>query len=60
MKIIEQRCLLARNGASWQVDTLHHLEDETSLDRREALREVVKRYVPLMHSNDPVHEWPLP
>ena len=60
MKIIEQRCLLARNGASWQVDTLHHLEEETNLDRREALREVVKRYVPLMHSNEPVHEWPLP
>jgi len=24
------------------------------------LREVVKRYVPLMHSNTPVHDWPLP
>jgi hypothetical protein len=60
MKIVEQRCLLGRNGASWQVDTLHHLEDESNLDRREALREVVRRYVPLMHSNQPVHEWPLP
>jgi hypothetical protein len=60
MKIVEQRCLLGRNGASWQVDTLHHLEDEANLDRREALREVVRRYVPLMHSNQPVHEWPLP
>ncbi|GAA1889119.1 glutamate-cysteine ligase family protein [Asanoa iriomotensis] len=58
--IIEQRCLLGRNGASWQVDTLHHLEEEENLDRREALREVVKRYVPLMHSNEPVHEWPYP
>jgi hypothetical protein len=60
LKIVEQRCLLARNGASWQVDTLHHLEDEGNLDRRHALREVVHRYVPLMHSNQPVHEWPLP
>ena len=58
--IIEQRCLTSRNGASWQVETLHHLEEETNLDRREALREVVRRYVPLMHSNEPVHEWPLP
>jgi hypothetical protein len=60
MKVIEQRCLQGRNGASWQVDTLHHLEDEANLDRPHALREVVRRYVPLMHSNQPVHEWPVP
>jgi gamma-glutamyl:cysteine ligase YbdK (ATP-grasp superfamily) len=29
------------------------------LDRPEALCEVVHRYVPLMHSNQPVHEWPV-
>jgi hypothetical protein len=59
LKIIEQRCLTGRNGAQWQVDTLHHLENADNLDRPEALRELVHRYVPLMHSNVPVHEWPL-
>jgi hypothetical protein len=54
--IIEQRCLIGRNGATWQVKTLHRLEDGDNLDRPEALREVVHRYVPLMHSNQPVHD----
>ena len=58
--VIEQRCLKGRNGATWQADTLHQLEIEGNVDREEALREVVKRYVPLMHSNTPVHDWPLP
>lgn len=58
--IIEQRCLTGRNGASWQVATLHRLESADHLDRPEALREVVRHYVELMHSNSPVHEWPVP
>ncbi|WP_422751874.1 glutamate--cysteine ligase [Micromonospora sp. WMMD708] len=57
--IIEQRCLTGRNGASWQVATLHRLESADHLDRPEALREVVRQYVELMHSNLPVHEWPV-
>jgi hypothetical protein len=60
LRIIEQRCLTGRNGASWQVETLHQLEDVDNLDRSEALRMVLQRYIPLMHSNQPVHEWPLP
>jgi hypothetical protein len=58
--IIEQRCLTSRNGATWQVETLHRLESADHLDRPEALREVVRHYVDLMHSNRPVHEWPIP
>ncbi|KXK62022.1 glutamate--cysteine ligase [Micromonospora rosaria] len=58
--IIEQRCLTGRNGASWQVATLHRLESADHLDRPAALREVVRHYVELMHSNRPVHEWPIP
>ncbi|QGN48957.1 glutamate--cysteine ligase [Micromonospora sp. WMMD558] len=58
--IIEKRCLTGRNGASWQVETLHRLESADHLDRPAALREVVRHYVDLMHSNRPVHEWPLP
>ena len=42
------------------METLHRLEAADHLDRPEALREVVRRYVPLMHSNRPVHEWPIP
>jgi hypothetical protein len=59
LRIIEQRCLTARNGAQWQVDTLHALEGEGHLDRRDALHEMLRRYLPNMHANTPVHEWPL-
>jgi hypothetical protein len=57
--IIEQRCLTGRNGATWQVETLHGLERE-GLDRQAALHEMLRRYLPLMHENLPVHQWPLP
>ena len=59
LKIIEQRCLTGRNGATWQVDTLHALEEDGNLDRPEALRAMLCRYLPPMHDNVPVHEWPL-
>jgi len=29
------------------------------MDRLEALRAVLERYIPLMHTNTPVHEWPV-
>ncbi|GAA2598860.1 glutamate-cysteine ligase family protein [Winogradskya consettensis] len=57
--IIEQRCLTGRNGATWQVDTLHKLEGEGHLDRQAALHEMLRRYLPPMHENIPVHEWPV-
>jgi hypothetical protein len=57
--IIEQRCLTGRNGASWQVDTLHTLEGDGHLDRREALHEMLRQYLPHMHENIPVHQWPI-
>jgi hypothetical protein len=56
--IIEQRCLTGRNGAQWQADTLHALEGKGHLDRQDALHEMLRRYVPNMHANIPVHEWP--
>jgi hypothetical protein len=55
--IIEQRCLTGRNGAQWQVDTLHTLEAE-GLDRQDALHEMLRQYLPNMHKNTPVHDWP--
>jgi hypothetical protein len=34
------------------------VERRQHLDRPAALCEVLRRYIPLMHSNQPVHEWP--
>ena len=28
-------------------------------DRHDSLREMLRRYVEYMHSNEPVHTWPL-
>jgi len=53
--IIEGRCLHGVNGASWQAATFHRLYDDR--DRPDALREMMRRYVERMHSNEPVHTW---
>jgi hypothetical protein len=55
--IIERRCVEGRNGASWQAATFHRLYER--LDREDALREMTVRYRELMHTNEPVHTWPL-
>ncbi len=58
--IIERRCTSQINGAEWQARTFHRLDDERQpLDRRDSLREMLRRYVEHMHSNEPVHTWPL-
>jgi hypothetical protein len=57
--VIEQRCLTGRNGATWQVATVRSLEESTSMDRGQALAEMTRRYLDLMHENRPVHEWPV-
>jgi len=57
--VIEARCVTGRNGATWQVDAVRHLEDR-GLDRRAALHEMLRLYTEHMHSNEPVHSWPLP
>jgi len=58
LQVIEGRCLAARNGASWQIDTVRSLEQTDNLDRPEALRQMLQRYIEHMHTNVPVHEWP--
>jgi gamma-glutamyl:cysteine ligase YbdK (ATP-grasp superfamily) len=58
LAIIERRCVLMRNGASWQAETFHHLYDNRGVDRHEALRQMTKAYREHMHSNEPVHTWP--
>jgi hypothetical protein len=55
--IIERRCVESSNGAAWQAATFHRLYER--LDREDALREMTVRYRELMHSNEPVHSWPL-
>jgi hypothetical protein len=58
--IIEQRCITNVNGAEWQARTFHQIdESDQPLDRRDALREMLRRYVEHMHTNEPVHTWPL-
>ncbi len=56
--IIEQRCIHGRNGAVWQSATVARLESR-GLDRSSALREMLRRYVDHMHTNEPVHTWPI-
>src|SRR5215217_1950991 len=57
--MIEQRCLHLRNGAAWQAAKFHRLYEDSKLDRQDALRQMTLRYRELMHSNEPVHDWPL-
>ncbi|NHC47016.1 glutamate--cysteine ligase family protein [Motilibacter aurantiacus] len=56
--VIEGRCIARRNGATWQVQQCAHLE-RSGCDRRTALRLLTQRYAELMHSNLPVHQWPV-
>jgi gamma-glutamyl:cysteine ligase YbdK (ATP-grasp superfamily) len=58
LDIVERRCVQQVNGASWQAEAFHRLYER--LDRADALREMTVRYREHMHSNQPVHTWPLP
>ena len=59
--IIEQRCIHHMNGAEWQARTFHSIDERRRpLDRRDSLREMLRLYIELMHSNEPVHTWPVP
>jgi hypothetical protein len=55
--IIERRCVMLRNGASWQSEVFHRLYDDEGMARIEALRQMTRLYRDHMHSNEPVHEW---
>jgi hypothetical protein len=66
--IIEGRCVSGRNGASWQVAALRHAHPAASDASTggsggraaDALRAMLRDYRELMHSNIPVHQWPMP
>jgi hypothetical protein len=57
--VLERRCVTLRNGATWQSQVFHHLYEDKGLDRGDALREMTQRYREHMHSNEPVHTWPV-
>ncbi|MBB4790607.1 gamma-glutamyl:cysteine ligase YbdK (ATP-grasp superfamily) [Streptomyces nodosus] len=56
--VIEERCRLRVNGASWQAATFHRALDQ-GLDREAALAATTRRYRGLMHVGEPVHTWPV-
>ncbi len=58
LDIIEQRCLTGQTGAAWQKATVAALSSHGA-DRGEALRLMTQRYIEHMHSNEPVHTWPI-
>ena len=57
--IIEQRCLTGQTGAAWQAGTVAALSRNGGPGRDEALRLMTQRYIELMHTNEPVHAWPV-
>jgi len=58
--VIEARCLAHTNGAEWQARMFERIDASTRpLDRRDALREMLRRYIENMHTNEPVHTWAL-
>ena len=56
--VIEGRCLARRSGSVWQRETVAALQAQGHT-RQEALSEMLRRYITLMHANTPVHTWPL-
>ncbi|MFI6899931.1 glutamate--cysteine ligase [Nonomuraea sp. NPDC050394] len=53
--VIEGRCLTGRTGATWQVEKVNAIGG----DRHEALRRMTLEYIERMHTNEPVHTWPV-
>ena len=56
--IIEQRCRTGQNGATWQIGTVAALT-RGGASRPQALARMTERYLGHMHSNEPVHTWPV-
>ena len=56
--VIDGRCRLSRNGASWQTEAVWAAEQNRGLSRPEALRDMLVRYCALQRTNEPVHTWP--
>jgi gamma-glutamyl:cysteine ligase YbdK (ATP-grasp superfamily) len=57
---IERRCITGQTGAAWQIATVEAVSGRGGADRQEALRQMTQRYIEHMHTNEPVHTWPVP
>ncbi len=55
--IIEQRCIVGQNGASWFAARFATRVAENDGDRLAALRSTLNEYREHMHTNEPVHTW---
>ncbi|WP_114561090.1 glutamate-cysteine ligase family protein [Desertihabitans aurantiacus] len=56
LSVIEQRCLLGRNGATWQTANVAAREARGE-SREQALSGMLVDYIEQMHVGDPVHAW---
>jgi gamma-glutamyl:cysteine ligase YbdK (ATP-grasp superfamily) len=56
--VVEHRAKTARNGAVWQVETVHAMEQH-GMSRERALIRMLELYCEGMHANEPVHSWPV-
>ncbi len=56
--IIEARCLRRQTGSSWQREVVGGLQ-RAGHDRQSALAGMLRRYVALTDSAEPVHTWPV-
>lgn len=56
--VIERRALTRRTGAVWQRQVVRRLEDRGA-DRAAALTGMLRRYVELSNTGEPVHSWPV-
>lgn len=56
--VIEGRCRTGRNGALWITEQFE-ADVAREPDRREAILATTRRYRELMHTNEPVHSWPV-
>jgi Glutamate-cysteine ligase family 2(GCS2) len=56
---IEQRCMTGQTGAAWQIATVAAISGRGGAGRQEALRQMTQRYIEHMHTNEPVHTWPV-
>src|SRR3954468_17894339 len=55
--IIEQRCIVGQNGASWFAERFHQRVGSNGGERLDALRATLNQYRERMHTNEPVHTW---
>jgi hypothetical protein len=56
LAVVERRCVMGQNGASWYIAQVHARE-EGGADRDEAVRLTLLDYRERMHANEPVHTW---